>query len=192
MPRAPKDPELRQRTNSPAVGEVPADEPESIELPKPKSAWLPSTKVSWERYWTSPARHVTIATLDLDGLERLWDLYDERERAHRAIRAPIRARNGKALRGTDHRLVEGSQGQLRPNGLYNVIARLDAEIRQLEDRAGKSPKARLAIGMRVVGDADPGNGAGDEDQPGDRRGDEPDDDFEVRDPRLYVVDRRAG
>jgi hypothetical protein len=188
MPRAPKPADMRQNTERVDVGDVPAGDETPLELPKPLRTWLAVTKASWERYWSSPARHVTVASLDLDGLERLWSLYDERTRAQRAIQAPQRAINGKILRGTDHRMVEGSQGQLRPNGLYNVIARLDAEIRQLEDRAGKSAKARLILGMRV---GDPDAGSGTDDEGGRPDIDEPVDDIGP-DPRLYLVDRAAG
>ena len=47
------------------------------------------------------------------------------------------------------RLVEGSQGQPRINPLFTTIATMDAEIRQLEDRFGLSPRARLALGIQL-------------------------------------------
>lgn len=193
MPRHPKPVETRQNTERVDVGNVPAGElEESIEVPRPLTAWLGSTKASWDRFWRSPARHVTVAELDLDALERLWSLYDERERAQRAIRAPQRARlTGAVLRGTDHRMVEGSQGQMRPNGLFNVIARLDAEIRQLEDRAGKSARARLILGMRVGG-ADPGRDTGRDPEEGREPRDDHPESVEQEDPRVIYLDRRSG
>jgi len=189
MPRAPKPKEMRQNTERRDIGAVPADEApiEAIAVPKPPVGLLKSTRESWDRYFRSPARHVTVLSLDLDLLERLWTLYDERERARQALRKPLRDAEGKVVRGSSHRMVEGSKGQTRPNGLYNVIARLDAEIRLLEDRVPKSTKARLTLGM-VVGD-DPRA-----DEPDEPRGAPADDvdDAPSQDPRLYVVDGRAG
>lgn len=177
MPRHPKPAKDRQNTERVDVGEVPDHAlEETIEVPRPLRSWLGVTKVSWDRYWRSPARFVTVADLDMDGLERLWTLYDERERAQRELR--------KA------RVVVGSQGQERQSGFYSVINRLDAEIRQLEDRTGKSARSRLILGMRVGGGADPGRAPSDKDRPPDPergRGDEG-----APDRGLYLVDRQAG
>lgn len=68
-------------------------------------------------------------------VEQLTQLLDERERCREAVK-------GK-------RLVEGSQGQPRLNPLLKYIGDLDAEIRQLRDRLGLTPKARLALGIAV-------------------------------------------
>lgn len=195
MPRHKKPPEWRQRTNTPDVGELePPDDLDmdlidSTAVPKPPIGLLKATRVSWDRYFRSVARQATIVSLDLDLLERLWILYDERARAQIALRRPIRDEAGKIVR-SDSRVVEGSQGQMRPNGLYQVIARLDAEIRQLEDRSGKSMKARLSLGMtaREAGDDGPS-------EPGEPRhaaGDDVEDDGgPAPDPRLYVMDGGA-
>lgn len=114
--------------------------------------------------------------MDLDTLERLWTLYDERSRAQTELRRA--------------RIVTGSMGQTRPSGFYRVIATLDAEIRQLEDRVAKHMKSRLTLGMRVGSDdARPG----DDEQPepsGPARDDA--DDGPGEDPRLYIVARNAG
>jgi P27 family predicted phage terminase small subunit len=45
------------------------------------------------------------------------------------------------------RVVEGSQGQMRPNPLYKQIETFQAEARQLEDRFGLSPMSRLKLGI---------------------------------------------
>lgn len=191
MPRAPKPKELRQNTERVDVGPVAATEPEPLELPKPLKSWLTATKRSWERYWSSPARQITVMSLDLDGLERLWSLYDERERAQRELRKPQRDVDGRAIRGTDSRVVEGSEGQLRPNGLYNVISRLDTAIEHLEDRSGKSAKARLILGM-VVGGDDAAREPADEGVDAAGGGDLHDADALPPDPRILYMDRRAG
>lgn len=180
MPRAPKPKEMRQNTERRDIGDVPdpedpeSDAPPLPAAPRPLRSWLKATKDSWERYWRSPARFVTVESLDTDTLERLWNLYDERERAQRELR--------KA------RTVIGSTGQTRPSGFYTIIRALDAEIRQLEDRVGKHMKSRLTLGM-VVGGADRND---DGDEPGIAAPERPDADETPPDPRLYVLDGRAG
>lgn len=165
---------MRQNTERRDVGSVPDEIEEAPRIPPASRSWLRKTKDSWERYWSSPARFVTVESLDMDTLERLWDLYDERERAQRELR--------KA------RVVIGSTGQQRASPFYTIISRLDAEIRQLEDRVAKSMKSRLTLGMRV--------GSGDrtdEPEPSDTAP-EPEsyDDGTGQDPRLLVLDGGRG
>ena len=177
MPRHPKPKELRQNTERQDVGDVPGEGSEQlalIEIPPARRTWLHSTKASWKRYWSSPARFATVASLDMDTLERLWTLYDERTRAQIEL--------AKA------RVVAGSTGQMRPSPFYVVIAKLDAEIRQLEDRVAKHMRARLTLGM-VVGRDDAGR---DELEPSRTPGNDADDGYPTEDPRLYVLDRHAG
>jgi hypothetical protein len=176
LPRHRKPNEQRQNTETVDVGSVPGEDLDaSIDVPAPLRTWLQPTKARWERFWRSPARHVTVFSLDMDGLERLFTLYDERERAQRELR--------KA------RIVIGSTGQERQSGFYGVLSKIDAEIRQLEDRFGKSARSRLTLGMRV-GDADAGGGAKPDSGPADQPGDRGDD--HAPDPRLYLVHGRTG
>lgn len=176
MPRHPKPKDQRQNSERVDVGDVPEGDEPSIEAPKPLRGWLAATKRSWARYWQSPGRHVTIESLDIDLLERLWSRYDELARAERELR--------KA------RVVIGSQGQERPSGFYTVISRLDAEIRQLEDRVAKSAKSRLVLGM-TVGERD--RGTADPDERADQHADAGDGADDVPpDPRIHYLDRKAG
>jgi P27 family predicted phage terminase small subunit len=99
---------------------------------------LAATRDAWTAYWTSPLASLLIPATDMPALTRLWSLYDERTRCYRAVRR--------------ERLVLGSKRQPRRNPLYDAIASFDAEIRQLEDRFGLSPKARLELGV-ILGDA---------------------------------------
>lgn len=205
MPRAPKPKHLRQNTERRDIGPVPGDmePPEGSEpaetsdgdiigpllIPKPPVGLLKSTRTSWDRYFRSAARHVTVLSLDLDLLERLWTLYDERDRARSELRKPQKDAEGKIIR-RDSRMIVGSKGQMRPNGLYNVIHALDGEIRQLEDRVAKSMKSRLILGMAVGGD----DRANEPDEPSNSPADSVDDDGPGpgQDPRLYLMDRSAG
>ena len=47
------------------------------------------------------------------------------------------------------RLVVGSQGQAVLNPLYSAMLKIDAEIRQLEDRLGMNPKSRISLGIQL-------------------------------------------
>jgi P27 family predicted phage terminase small subunit len=104
------------------------------DVPAAPSGLLVASVVAWERLWASPLAS-TFTETDAEALARLFELRDERGRMWRAAR--------KA------RLVEGSQGQPRINPLFTTIAAMDAEIRQLEDRFGLSPRARLALGIQL-------------------------------------------
>lgn len=179
MPRAPKPRDQRQNRETRDVGEAEtqlAAESALLEIPRPPAGLLRPTKASWERYWRSPARAALVASLDIDTLERLWILYDERLRAQRELRKG--------------RVVEGSQGQMRPSGFYTVIARLDAEIRQLEDRVAKTMKSRLLLGMVVSDGRRPVDDSDDEEPEREHRGAEAGDE-PAFDPRLYVVGGNA-
>ena len=46
-------------------------------------------------------------------------------------------------------MVIGSQGQAVINPLYSALLKVDAEIRQLEDRIGMSPKSRISLGISI-------------------------------------------
>jgi hypothetical protein len=170
---------MRQRTNTPELGEVEepsAEAPIALdEIPRPPAGLLKKTRESWYRYFESAAMRVTVVALDLDMLERLWLLYDERSRAQIELR--------KA------RVVEGSQGQMRASPFYGVLSKLDSEIRQLEDRVAKSMKSRLTLGLVVSGD---GRTDDADDEPRHAAGDDGDDDGPATDPRLYLVDRPTG
>lgn len=105
---------------------------ERIVTPAPPKGLLAVTVQEWATFWESPlARYV--AGADLGDLVRLFRLKDERERAYRGFRK--------------ERLVLGSKGQpvLNPLGAY--VLQLDAELRQLSDRFGLSPKARAHLGI---------------------------------------------
>jgi P27 family predicted phage terminase small subunit len=106
--------------------------PTAAPAPAPVKGWLATTGASWVRLWSSPLAQVYDVT-DLPALERLFDLLDRRERYVRAVR---------------HKpMVEGSQGQPVAHPLARQVPVLDAEIRQMEDRFGLTPAARLKLGI---------------------------------------------
>ena len=96
---------------------------------------LPEVGLWWESFWLSPVAEATYSDTDLPALERLAGLYDLRERARRSV--------------SEHMMVEGSQGQSVLNPLIRAMAPWDTEIRNLEDRFGLNPKARIQLGVQL-------------------------------------------
>lgn len=132
MPRPPKPAAERQRTNSPSVGLVLIEDKRVVAPSAPKGL-LKSTTDAWTVFWRSQMAQLVQVDTDLPALTRLFALYDEHERCYRASR--------------EDRLVIGSQGQYVLNPLYRQMVTLETEIRNLEDRFGLSPMARLKLGI---------------------------------------------
>ncbi len=130
---APKHGGRRQRKTNQVIPFIPAAVQKKDPPPPPKGL-LKCTKQSWVKRWNSPLAKFWERETDLEVLERLHHLEDERERAKRGLRK-------------QGRLIEGSMGQQVLNPLYRLIGALDAEIRQLEDRLGLTPRARLQLGI---------------------------------------------
>ncbi|MEV4173994.1 P27 family phage terminase small subunit [Nonomuraea sp. NPDC049709] len=172
---APKDPEERQRRNAPKNLELvmPGAELQAAEddgHPAAPDYLLPMTKERWATYWTSPVAKLVDAVSDLPALERLFWLYDDLERSRQAVAE------------TGH-VIKGSKGQTVMNPLLRHMQTQAAETRQLEDRFGLSPRARLSLNL-TLGQAAQSladlnapflDAGGDDDDPRD-------------DPRLDVVD----
>lgn len=180
MPTPPKQADRRQRRNATGAGLV-VIPITPVAVPPAPTGLLNVTKDRWSTFWRSPPARLVLSS-DGFALERLFRLYDERERSYRTVRAPARDAEGRVIRGRGSRLVEGSKGQPRLNPLLTVIPTLDAEIRALEDRFGLTPLARLRLGV-TFGEAatslDALNAQLEDDE-------EPD-----ADPRLTVLDAAA-
>jgi P27 family predicted phage terminase small subunit len=133
----------RNKTTSPKLASVssggPGAESKSTDAPRPRKEWLVQTKERWAAYWGSTLARLADRVADMPAIERLFDLYDERERAQRAYRRK--------------RIVVGSMGQPVLNPLGRIIKEYDVEIRMLEDRFGLTPAARQR--MHVEEDDDP-------------------------------------
>jgi P27 family predicted phage terminase small subunit len=103
--------------------------------PRPPKDLLPETVQAWEMFFATPLAKQTVRIdTDLAAVQRLFRLRDERERCYRVVKSG--------------RLVEGSQGQVVLNPLYRQMSVFDAEIRQLEDRFGLTPLARMKLGVQ--------------------------------------------
>lgn len=136
MPSPKKPADRRQRRGTPDIGLV-ALPARPIEVPEPPDGLLAKTRRRWHEFWNSDLANAVDAVADIQALERLFELYDERERMSRAFRK--------------QRFVDGSMGQPVLNPASRLVGQLDVEIRQLEDRFGKSPKSRLALGVSAAG-----------------------------------------
>jgi P27 family predicted phage terminase small subunit len=125
-----KPADLRQRRGTPDVGAL---EPVVRQVPSADVAWREATVERWVVFWGS-ALASQVEPSDEGAFRRLFKLYDEIERMWEAIEVT-------------GRVVEGSQGQPRPNPLYKQVQEFQAEARQLEDRFGLSPMSRLRLGI---------------------------------------------
>ena len=105
------------------------------EIPQLAGRTLKSTKIWWNDFWESDLSSAIDIKSDLPVIQRLASLMDERERIFKQAKKD--------------RLVVGSQGQVVLNPLYNALLKIDAEIRNLEDRIGLNPKARVQLGISI-------------------------------------------
>ena len=128
-----KPPERRQGRGTDDAGLLPRSGAGTAVVPNPDASWTAGTLERWGEFWSSPLS-AQVEQSDHGALRRLFWLYDEVERLIAAI-------------DQTGRVVAGSQGQPRANPLYKQVQEFQAEARQLEDRFGLSPKARLALGI---------------------------------------------
>ncbi|MGW6295639.1 phage terminase small subunit [Streptomyces sp. NPDC055058] len=133
---APKDPEKRQRRNAPKGLEAVPAAPGLVERPSPPAGLLKSVRDRWAAYWESPVAQLADPVSDLPALERLYRLYDDLERSHATVRK-------------QGHMVRGYRDQTVMNPLLKHMQLVQAEVRQLEDRFGLSPRARLSLGVTL-------------------------------------------
>ena len=105
------------------------------DIPQLKGRYLKNTKLWWEDFWNSDLASAIDTKSDQSAVYRLATLIDERERVYKQAKKD--------------RLVVGSQGQVVLNPLYSAMLKIDAEIRQLEDRLGMNPKSRISLGIQL-------------------------------------------
>jgi len=129
----PKPVDQREHRIRPTVVDIGAYKKRDI--PKLKGRYLKITKNWWEDFWNSDLASAVDTKSDQSAVYRLATLIDERERVYKQAKK--------------ERLVVGSQGQVVLNPLYSAMLKLDAEIRQLEDRIGMNPKARVSLGISI-------------------------------------------
>ena len=133
MPAHLKPADRRQRRNK-KTNVVPfRSVAKAKKIPAPPEKLLKVNRESWKRYWNSQLAQVVEPDTDLPAITRLWTIYDLRERAHRAYRRQP--------------MIEGSEGQPVENPAGRAMRSYDAEIRQMEDGLGMTPRARLQLGI---------------------------------------------
>ncbi len=106
-------------------------------VPAPPPGLLLDTRARWKEFWRSRYAALIDWHRDRQGLERLFELQDLKTRWLRSVQK--------------HPLVEGSQGQPVANPLATKLTSLAAELRQLEERFGLSPRSAAQLGLTVSG-----------------------------------------
>lgn len=180
MPPTKKRADRRQRRNkTPELTVIPGARDRLAQLAETYPggdgrSLLKSTRARWRAYLESDVALAVDAASDWPALERLFLMYDERERYRRELHKTP--------------LVEGSMGQTVSHPFESAVSSLDRRIKDLEDRFGLSPKARAQLGVEV--------GAAqrslDEMNARIARGEPDDDDLDEDDPRLdNIIDVKA-
>ena len=105
------------------------------DIPQLKGRYLKNTKLWWDDFWNSDLASAIDIKSDGQVIYRLATLIDERERIYKQAKKD--------------RLVIGSQGQAVINPLYSALLKVDAEIRQLEDRIGMSHKSMISLVISI-------------------------------------------
>ncbi len=108
----------------------------TFERPKPYTQWLKITQERWDTYWDSDLSQMT-QLVDLPALERLFQYYDQIDRANRAIRKG----GSKMLLGT------GSKGQQKLHPLIELVLKIEDKVLKLENELGLTPLARQRLGI---------------------------------------------
>jgi len=134
---APKAAHVQRRNTPKALASVTALVPD-VACPAPPAGLLKATQGQWTAFWSSPVAKLVDTDSDLPALGRLFELVDECARYRTSIRQTP--------------FIEGSMGQQVRNPFVKDLQSAQAELRQLEDRFGLSPRARLSLGV-VLGEA---------------------------------------
>ena len=108
----------------------------AFDAPKPNSRWLRRTKTQWQDYWGSDLAK-TAQIVDFPAFYRLFQFYDEAERANRTIQSM----------GSAGLIDVGSKGQPVVNPLINLTLKLEDKILRLEQELGLTPLARQRLGI---------------------------------------------
>lgn len=125
-----------ERRNKPAVTDLRLVKGDGIDPGEPDPEWSPAVAGWWADFWSQRELLLGLGSIDVHLVRRIAGLKQLREEA------------AAGLKGNP--LVMGSQGQPVANPLSRLVLSYDAEIRQLEDRLGLSPRARLNLGVSIA------------------------------------------
>ncbi len=107
-----------------------------FETPKANSRWLTKTRNYWKQYWESELAS-TAQQVDFPAFYRLFQYYDEVERANRTIQNM----------GNGGLIDVGSKGQPVVNPLITLTLKLEEKILKLEQELGLTPLSRQRLGI---------------------------------------------
>lgn len=99
-------------------------------------------RARWDGLWTSPAATVLDPVTDLEPVARLFELYQLDRSIGRATREHVRALESAGAYDEDAPAFDAQ--------LVRTRMSVAAEIRQLEQTLGVSPRGRLTIGLAVL------------------------------------------
>ena len=108
----------------------------AFETPKANSRWLTKTRNYWKQYWDSELAS-TAQQVDFPAFYRLFQYYDEVERANRTIQNM----------GNGGLIDVGSKGQPVVNPLIILTLKLEEKILKLEQELGLTPLSRQRLGI---------------------------------------------
>lgn len=114
----------------------------AFETPKHNTRWLTKTKHYWKEYWDSDLAS-TAQKVDFPAFYRLFQYYDEVERANRVVQS----QGSAGLLGT------GSKGQAIINPLILLTLKLEEKILRLEQELGLTPLSRNRLGISLTENA---------------------------------------
>ena len=134
---AKKPADRRQRRATKDLGVLPQIQVDPVSYPAAPAHLSERWQYAWLTFWESPFGSL-VQPAQMPPLERLFSMYDERDRMDSELRT--------------NPMMIGHKGQAILNPLYRQRSAMDAEIRQLEDRFGLHPKAGLTLGI-VYGEA---------------------------------------
>lgn len=128
---APKPIDQRQRRGRNDLGAV----AKVANCPPPPPRICADAKVAWAAYWSDVVAGVVRAS-DTSLVQR-WAA--NMDRYHRIIRM-----------ADANPVVEGSTGQQKANGLYDLALKIEASIKADEQQMGIGPLNRLRLGVKLT------------------------------------------
>jgi P27 family predicted phage terminase small subunit len=102
------------------------------DVPEAPEGLLESTLESWRVYWRSDVAQATTEA-GRPTVRRLFELYDQRERAMEIVKQTL--------------VVRGSKDQLRLNPVADLVTKLETIILRLETELGLTPMSRARLGI---------------------------------------------
>ena len=106
-----------------------------LQAPPPPEGIRAELVTWWNAYFQSDIARAVYRSSDLPALERLVSLYELRAVAFEL--------------GVAEPIVRGGNNQKTENPMLKALTRYDADITQLEDRFGLTPRARVNLGIQV-------------------------------------------